>query len=64
VGCGGPFFVDHLWKKSLVVWFFLGLSCLSAKTEKINGTAQNPKIRSALTGHGVANRLTTEKSNL
>jgi hypothetical protein len=38
---------------------------MSAKTEKINGTAQprTKKVRSALTtGHGVANRLTTEKS--
>jgi len=48
----------------MVVWFFWG-SVMSAKTEKINGTAQprTKKVRSALTtGHGVANRLTTEKS--
>jgi hypothetical protein len=64
-GVGGhSFFVDYLWKKSMVVLFFLG-SVMSAKTEKINGTAQNQNQKAhALSGHGVANRLTTEKSNL
>jgi hypothetical protein len=48
-----------------MVLFWGSVMSAKDKTEKLNGTAQNQNQKAhSPTGHGVANRLTTEKSNL